>query len=95
MERGWERRGVGALALVAAAAWMLRFLPFTVAGGVFGYPIDYAEGVYYTASALFFQGQWPYKDFVFVHPPGSVLLWWPASMAGSWLGADTGFAAAR
>jgi 4-amino-4-deoxy-L-arabinose transferase-like glycosyltransferase len=95
MERGWERRAMGAVALVAVAAWVLRFLPFTREGGAFSYPIDYAEGIYYSASALFFQGHWPYRDFVFVHPPGSVLLWWPATVVGSWLGADTGFLAAR
>jgi 4-amino-4-deoxy-L-arabinose transferase-like glycosyltransferase len=86
---------MGAMALVAVAAWVLRFVPFMRAGGAFSYPIDYAEGVYYSASALFFQGHWPYRDFVFVHPPGSVLLWWPATMVGSWLGADTGFIVAR
>jgi hypothetical protein len=95
MERGWERRGVWALALVAMVAWVVRFLPFTREGGAFGYPIDYAEGLYYSASALFFQGHWPYRDFVIVHPPGSVLLWWPATVAGSFLGADTGFTVAR
>jgi hypothetical protein len=95
MERGWERRAVGAVAFVAVLAWVLRFLPFMREGGAFGYPIDYAEGVYYSASALFFQGHWPYRDFVLVHPPGSVLLWWPATVVGSWLGADTGFAVAR
>ena len=86
---------MGAVALVAVAAWVLRFFPFMREGGAFSYPIDYAEGVYYSASALFFQGHWPYRDFVFVHPPGSVLLWWPATVAGSWMGADTGFIVAR
>jgi len=95
MERGWERRGVWGVALVAVAAWVLRFLPLTREGGAFGYPIDYAEGLYYSASALFFQGHWPYRDFVFVHPPGSLLLWWPATLVGSGWGPDTGFAAAR
>src|SRR3954465_283478 len=95
MERGWERRAMAAMALVAVAAWGLRFFPFMREGGAFRYPIDYAEGVYYSASALFFQGHWPYRDFVFVHPPGSVLLWWPATLAGSWMGTDTGFIVAR
>lgn len=86
---------MAAVALVAVAAWVLRFLPFLRADGAFSYPIEYAEGIYYSASALFFQGHWPYRDFVFVHPPGSVLLWWPATLAGSWMGADTGFIVAR
>jgi hypothetical protein len=49
MERGWERRAMGAVALVAVAAWVLRFLPFIREGGAFSYPIDYAEGIYYSA----------------------------------------------
>lgn len=83
------------LALVALAAWVLRFLPLTHAGGAFHYPVDYAEGLYYAASALLFEGHWPYRDFVFVHPPGSLLLWWPATVVGSSWGADVGFTAAR
>ncbi|WP_224244981.1 glycosyltransferase family 39 protein [Hyalangium gracile] len=95
MERGWERRGVWALALVAVAAGVLRLIPLLRSGGAFGYPIDYDEGVYFSASALFFQGHWPYRDFIFVHPPGSVWLWGPAALAGSQVGMDGGFALAR
>ncbi len=84
-----------ALAVIAVAAWVLRVVPLTRAGAAFGYPIDYDEGVYFSASALFFQGHWPYRDFVFVHPPGSVWLGGPAALVGSWLGADTGFTLAR
>lgn len=83
------------LALVAAAAWVLRFIPLTRAAGVFDYPVDYSEGVSFAASALFFQGHWPYRDFTFVHPPGGVWLWGPAAGASLWLGADTAFAVAR
>lgn len=84
-----------ALALIAVAAWVLRFEPLTRGAAAFGYPIDYDEGVYFSASALFFQGHWPYRDFVFVHPPGGVWLWGPAALTGSWLGVDTGFTVAR
>ena len=34
------------------------------------YPLDYDEGVYYAAAALWLKGCWPYRDFVFAHPPG-------------------------
>ncbi len=95
MERGWERRGVWALALVAVAGGVLRLLPLLRTGGAFSYPVDYDEGVSFSVSSLFFQGHWPYRDFVFVHPPGSVWLWGPAALAGSWLGVDGGFALAR
>jgi hypothetical protein len=83
-----------ALALIAVAAWVLRFEPLTRGAAAFGYPIDYDEGVYFSASALFFQGHWPYRDFAFVHPPGGVWLWGPAALTGSWLGVDTGFTVA-
>ncbi len=95
MERGWERRWVWALALVAVAAGVLRLLPLLRSGGAFAYPVDYDEGVYFSASSLFFQGHWPYRDFVLVHPPGSVWLWGPAALVGSWMGIDSGFALAR
>lgn len=80
------------MALVALAAAVLRLIPLLRSGGALGYPIDYYEGVYFSASALFFQGHWPYRDFVFVHPPGSVWLWGPAALVGSWQGVDVGFA---
>ncbi|MDC0711093.1 glycosyltransferase family 39 protein [Stigmatella sp. ncwal1] len=83
------------LVLVAVAAWVLRVAPLTRAEGAFGYPIDYDEGVYFSASALLFQGHWPYRDFAFVHPPGSLLLWGPAGASVSWLGVSAGFTLAR
>ncbi|WP_224362828.1 glycosyltransferase family 39 protein [Hyalangium versicolor] len=95
MERAWERRGVWVLALVAVAAGVLRLIPLVRTGGALGYPIDYDEGVYFSASALFFQGHWPYRDFVFVHPPGSIWLLGPSALVGSWMGFDAGFALSR
>ncbi|MBT9586195.1 hypothetical protein IV102_22835 [bacterium] len=44
--------------------WALRAAP------LLSYPLDYDEGVYYSAAALWLKGCWPYRDFVFVHPPG-------------------------
>ncbi|MFL5348976.1 MAG: glycosyltransferase family 39 protein [Hyalangium sp.] len=95
MERGWERRWVWVVALVAVAAGVLRLLPLLRPGGAFAYPVDYDEGVYFSAASLFFRGHWPYRDFVFVHPPGSIWLWGPAALYGSWTSVDSGFALAR
>ena len=39
-----------------------------------GYPMDYDEGVYSSAAPLLLRGDLPYRDFIFVHPPGSLLL---------------------
>jgi hypothetical protein len=96
MEHGWQRRGLWVLALVALAAAVLRLIPLLGSGGALGYPIEYDEGVYFSAAALFLQGHWwPYRDFVLVQPPGSVWLWGPAVLVGSWQGVDVGFAFAR
>jgi hypothetical protein len=95
MESAWERRWVWALALVAVAAGVLRLIPLLRPGGAFAYPIDYDEGVYFSASSLFFQGHWPYRDFIFVHPPGSIWLWGPSALVGAWQGVESGFALAR
>jgi glycosyl transferase family 87 len=90
-----NRRGWWALAVLAAGAWVLRVLPFFNRHGAFGYPVDYDEGVYFTASALLFQGLLPYRDFIFVHPPGSLLLWSPAAALASGWDAATCFVLAR
>lgn len=83
------------LAVLAVGAWVLRVLPFFNRHGAFGYPVDYDEGVYFTASALLFQGLLPYRDFIFVHPPGSLLLWSPAAALVSGWDAATCFVLAR
>lgn len=88
--RWWE-----GLAVLAVGAWVLRVLPFFNRHGAFGYPVDYDEGVYFTASALLFQGVLPYRDFIFVHPPGSLLLWSPAAALASGWDAASCFVLAR
>jgi hypothetical protein len=90
-----NRRWLWVLAVLAVGAWVIRALPFFHRHGAFGYPVDYDEGVYFTASALLFQGLVPYRDFVFVHPPGSLLLWGPAAMLVHQVDPATCFALAR
>lgn len=90
-----SRRWLWALAVMAVGAWVLRALPFFHRHGAFGYPVDYDEGVYFTASALLFQGLLPYRDFIFVHPPGALLLWSPGAALTSLMDAATCFALAR
>jgi hypothetical protein len=84
-----------ALAAVALGGLVVRLLPLVRAGGPLGSPIDYDEGVYFSAAALLFKGVLPYRDFVFVHPPG--LLYFLGLTAGlaSWVDAAHAFAAAR
>ncbi|MCU0697595.1 MAG: glycosyltransferase family 39 protein [Myxococcaceae bacterium] len=63
-----------ALALFAVAAWIVRSSPYFRATGVLGWTVDYDEGVYLSASKFLVQGVLPWRDFVFVHPPGVPLL---------------------
>jgi hypothetical protein len=71
---------------------VLRLAPLVRAGGPLGWVVDYDEAVYFAASALVFKGVLPYRDFVFVHPPGVV---WFAGLV-SWIADPArGFAAVR
>ena len=59
--------------LVLLFAWYVRIRPFFRSSGIWAFPIDYDEGVYFATAALFNKGFLPYRDFVSVHPPGLVL----------------------
>lgn len=65
-----DRRFSLALAAIALAGFALRVFPFLGPEGAWAYKVDYDEGVYFSAAAYLFEGAWPYRDFVFVHPPG-------------------------
>ena len=74
--------GMGLFALFTAS------LSLVVAGGSLnGYGFD--GGVYLGAATRLAHGTLPYKDFVFVHPPGILLLLSPLA-GGSWI-FGTGF----
>ena len=62
------------LLVIAVAAFAIRVYPFFLAGGIMATPADYDTAVYFSASALLFRGVIPYRDFVFVHPPGALYL---------------------
>lgn len=91
----WSGRWRLLLGVVVLGAWGLRAAPLLDAGGAFGYPVDYDEGVYFAAASLPWRGVWPYRDFTFVHPPGVVLAWAPAALLGLLWDAGVGFAASR
>jgi hypothetical protein len=79
-----------ALIAVAAGGLLLRLVPLLRSGGPLAMPVDYDEAVYFSASALLFKGVLPYRDFVFVHPPGLAYFLGLTSAFGA-----NGFAAAR
>ncbi|WP_338264510.1 ArnT family glycosyltransferase [Corallococcus caeni] len=83
------------LAAVAVGAWVLRALPFFHRAGALGYVVNYDEGVYAAASTLLWKGLLPYRDYLFVHPPGALLLGAPAGALGAFADPATGFALAR
>lgn len=47
-----------------------------------GVPVDYDEGVYVTGAALLSKGLLPYRDYVFLHPPGILLFLFPWGLGG-------------
>jgi hypothetical protein len=53
----------------AAMGLVLRIVPLVSATGL-SKSVSYDEGVYFSAAALVARGVVPYRDFVFVHPPG-------------------------
>ncbi len=66
------------LLVLALGAAVLRALPL-LRWGAWRVPVDYDEGVYSSATQLLLRGVLPYRDFVFVHPPG--LLYFLSSTA--------------
>jgi hypothetical protein len=87
-----SRQSGFALAAIAFGGFLLRIAPLLHAGGPLAWSVDYDEGVYFSASALLFRGVLPYRDFVFVHPPGLLYVLGVVS----WIGDPAhAFAAAR
>jgi hypothetical protein len=74
-----HRSFIGGLFLVAL---LVRLLPGFTEGLLLDWLVDYDEGVYVGGSNLLAQGFLPYRDFVFVHPPG-ILVWFsPTALLG-------------
>src|SRR6476661_2472269 len=86
--RVWHRVVAVAAALVAVVA---RLVPVLRGGGLFGLG-NYDDGVYYAAGTALLHGLIPYRDYLFLHPPGIVLLLAPFGLAGH---DPTGLATAR
>ena len=53
-----------------------------VLSGVLPVTRDYDEGVYVSVSIRLIHGVLPYRDFVFIHPPGIALLMSPLALLG-------------
>jgi alpha-1,2-mannosyltransferase len=81
---------IGALALVAAGVTAYQL---SRPGSLFGITADVA--VYFGGSVRLVHGALPYRDFVFVQPPGFVLLATPFALLSKLIGTRDGLAVLR
>ncbi|GAA2752710.1 hypothetical protein [Amnibacterium kyonggiense] len=84
--------------VVPVAIGLLAFglrLMVLLRGGGLGAIGDYDDGVYYTAAASLLHGHLPYRDFLFIQPPGIVIAALPFAAIGTAAGDSVGFALGR
>ncbi len=83
-----------AAVLVFVIALLFRLIPVLRGGGLYGIG-NYDDGVHFAAAVGLAHGLLPYRDFLFLHPPGIVLLLVPFAGLGQLIGDPTAFAIAR
>jgi alpha-1,2-mannosyltransferase len=81
--------GVALALLIGAAAYVARLVPVVRGGGLRGMN-SYDGSVYYAAAAGLAHGLLPYRDFLFLHPPGIVLALVPFAALGRVIGDPSG-----
>ncbi len=84
----WWLAGVLGVALAA------RVVPFLVPGTLFG-GINSDDGVHWGLATYLLDGRLPYRDFVFLHPPGIGIVLAPFAALGDVIGSRDAFALAR
>lgn len=87
-----EAAPVFAVVLVVAAA--NRLLPVLRGGGLPGV-LGYDDAVYYAGAVGLVHGRLPYQDFLFLHPPGVLVVLAPVAALGRWVGETSGWEASR
>jgi alpha-1,2-mannosyltransferase len=85
--------GVALVALICAVAYVARLVPVVRGGGLRGMN-SYDGAVYYAAAAGLAHGLLPYRDFLFLHPPGIVVALLPFAALGRVIGDPYGMEAA-
>ena len=75
-------------------AFVARVVPVWRGGGLSA-TNGYDDGVYYAAATSFVHGQMPYRDYVLLHPPGSVVLLAPFALLARLTSDTAGFETAR
>ncbi len=79
--------------IVFALAFTARVAVALTSGGLQG-NYGYDAGVYYSAADALVHGRLPYRDFVFLHPPGIILALTPFAWFGQLTSDHAGFVAA-
>jgi Glycosyltransferase family 87 len=87
-------RWVWAVGVITALGLALRLYQLTRPGLLFGVP-QYDDAVYLGSAVRLIGGSFPYRDFVFVQPPGISLLLAPVAALSRLTGTDVGLAVAR
>jgi hypothetical protein len=82
------------IAAVTVLALGLRLLYLTRPGYLLGVT-EYDDGSYFGSAVRLVHGVVPYRDFVFVQPPGITLLMAPVALLSRVIGTDAGLAVAR
>ncbi|MCR6493743.1 hypothetical protein [Cellulomonas sp. P24] len=82
------------LAVVAVATFAIRFVPL-VAAGMLRAEYGYDDGVHLSLAEHLIAGRLPYRDVLFVHPPGIVLALTPAAALARVVGDPWALAAGR
>jgi alpha-1,2-mannosyltransferase len=90
----WRQPVMLAIAAVTAVAVALRLYQFTRPGYLTGLT-EYDDGSYFGSAVRLLHGVLPYRDFVFVQPPGITLLMTPAALLAKVAGTQTGMVAGR
>ncbi len=72
----------------------MRLIPLLVRHTLTGV-LEYDDGVQFSAAAQLVAGHLPYRDFVFIQPPGVVLLLSPFTALAHWTGDTVAMALAR
>jgi len=85
---------MNATTIIMLTAFIVRAAPLLPEGAIF-HTLEYDDGVYYAASAHLIRGELPYRDFVFVQPPGITILLLPFVALAGVIGDVAAMATAR
>jgi hypothetical protein len=91
---GWRTPVTVVIAAVTLLALGIRLFYLTRPGYLLGVT-EYDDGSYFGSAVRLVHGMLPYRDFVFVQPPGITLLMTPVALLARVTGTDWGLAVAR